>query len=398
MDTRETGTTGDRSLPFDAAKLDDLLEEAGIDVLVVSSKHNIQYFFGGYRFFFFDHFDAIGLSRYLPLLVYARGRPEDAAYFANPMEGYEEALGKFWTPRFEKGWGTVPIMEQAAAHIARLGKSAARIGVERSFLPADAEEALRRSLPDATIVEAVVPLERLRAVKTPEELDYLREASNRVVDSMLAVIAGHGPGSTKLELTEALRREEVQRGLNFEYCLITAGTSNNRAPSEQVWGEGDILSLDSGGNYKGYIGDLCRMAIQGEPDAELVDLLAEIEEIQQAARVPIRAGARGGDIFASAEPLVRQSAHGNTLDFVAHGMGLISHEAPRLTGSGPVPYPGDDADRPLQAGMVLSIETTLAHPRRGFVKLEDTVVVTEDGWEAFGDGARGWNRGGTAVA
>ena len=47
--------------------------------------------------------------------------------------------------------------------------------------------------------------------------------------------------------------------------------------------------------------------------------------------------------------------------------------------------------------MVLSIETTLAHPRRGFVKLEDTVAVTADGWEAFGDGGRGWNRGGTAA-
>jgi Xaa-Pro aminopeptidase len=47
--------------------------------------------------------------------------------------------------------------------------------------------------------------------------------------------------------------------------------------------------------------------------------------------------------------------------------------------------------------MVLSIETTLPHPRRGFIKLEDTLVVTKDGWEAFGDGGRGWNRGGTAV-
>ena len=45
--------------------------------------------------------------------------------------------------------------------------------------------------------------------------------------------------------------------------------------------------------------------------------------------------------------------------------------------------------------MVLSIETTLPHPRRGFIKIEDTVAVTETGWEAFGDGGRGWNRGGT---
>ena len=111
---------------------------------------------------------------------------------------------------------------------------------------------------------------------------------------------------SKRELVEALRREEVNRGLTFEYCLITAGTSLNRAPSDQILREGDILSLDSGGNYKGYIGDLCRMAIFGEPDAELKDLLDEIDAIQQAARRPIRHGARGGDVFAAAEELVQQ--------------------------------------------------------------------------------------------
>jgi Xaa-Pro aminopeptidase len=93
-----------------------------------------------------------------------------------------------------------------------------------------------------------------------------------------------------------------------------------------------ILSLDSGGNFKGYIGDVCRMAIQGEPDAELVDLLAEIDEIQMAARKPIRAGAPGSDIYASADQLLRRSPSGNLLEFVAHGMGLISHEAPRGRG------------------------------------------------------------------
>ena len=74
-------------------------------------------------------------------------------------------------------------------------------------------------------------------------------------------------------------------------------------------------------------------------------------------------------------------------------MGLITQEAPRLTGEGPVPYPADDVDRPLEAGMVVSIETTLPHPQRGYVKLEDTVAVTETGFEGFGDSGRGWNRG-----
>ena len=71
---------------------------------------------------------------------------------------------------------------------------------------------------------------------------------------------------------------------------------------------------------------------------------------------------------------------------------------PHLTRRGPVPYPDEDAFRPLEAGMVVSVETTLQHPSRGFIKLEDTVAVTESGFEIFGEGARGWNRGGTKAA
>jgi Xaa-Pro aminopeptidase len=139
------------------------------------------------------------------------------------------------------------------------------------------------------------------------------------------------------------------------------------------------------------------MAIQGEPDAELVDLLGEIEQIQRAAMKPIKAGAMGKVIYEAGEPLRSKSKHHNHLDFLAHGMGMVSHEAPRLTDHGPVPYPAADAEIPLEAGEVVSVETTLLHPSRGFIKLEDTVVVTDSGFEIYGEGARGWNRAGTAA-
>jgi Xaa-Pro aminopeptidase len=384
--------------PFDSARLDDLLDEAGMDAVVVCSKHNIQYLLGGYRFFFFDHFDAIGVSRYLPFLVYVKGRPDQSTYVGHGMESYEKDHGKFWTPSFQTAGATLDSAQRVVDHLRKLAPSLKRVGVERGFLPADAAELMARELSDVTFVEAHLPLERLRARKTKEELDLLRAASELVVDSMLAVIASHGPGATKTELVEALRREEVNRGLTFEYCLLTAGTSLNRAPSDEVWKAGDILSLDSGGNYKGYIGDLCRMAIQGKPDSELEDLLGEVDAIQMAAREPIRSGANGGEIYASAGEVLKRSSRANSIEFVAHGMGLISHEAPRLTAHGPVRYPAYDVDRPLESGMVISIETTIAHPRRGFIKLEDTVAVTDAGWEAFGDRGRGWNRAGAGAS
>ena len=385
------------SIPFDADRLDRLMDEAGIDVLLATSKHNVQYLLGGHRAFFFESMDAMGLSRYLPVLVYPKGARQKAGYFGHRMEGFQKENDPFWVSESQtNSSGTVDTMQKAIDYVRKLGAKPRRIGVELAFLPVDAGTALRNAFPDSEIVDALFVLERLRAVKSPEELRKLRIASERVIESMLAVIANHGPGATKRELTEALRREETSRGLTFDYCLITAGASLNRAPSEQKWGKGDVLSLDSGGNYHGYIGDLCRMAIHGEPDAELEDLLAEIERIQRAAMKPIKAGAMGSVIYAAAEPLVHKSKHHNHMHFLAHGMGLVSHEAPRLTATGPVPYDAYDADRPLERGMVVSVETTLQHPQRGFIKLEDTVVVTDAGFDIYGEGGRGWNRGGTA--
>ena len=386
------------SIPFDADRLDRLMDEAGIDVLVATSKHNVQYLLGGHRAFFFESMDAMGLSRYLPVLVYPKGARQKAAYFGHRMEGFQKENDPLWVSESQtNSSGTVDAMQKAIDYARKLGAKPRRIGAELGFLPVDAGTALRNAFPDSEIVDALFVLERLRAVKSAEELRKLRIASECVIESMLAVIANHGPGATKRELTEALRREETNRGLTFDYCLITAGSSLNRAPSEQKWSKGDVLSLDSGGNYHGYIGDLCRMAIHGEPDAELEDLLAEIESIQRASMKPIKAGATGSVIYAAAEPLVHKSKHHNHMHFLAHGMGLVSHEAPRLTATGPVPYDAYDADRPLEHGMVVSVETTLQHPQRGFIKLEDTVVVTATGFDIYGEGGRGWNRGGTAV-
>ena len=98
----------------------------------------------------------------------------------------------------------------------------------------------------------------------------------------------------------------------------------------------------------------------------------------------------------AANEILSRSPHKPYVEFLAHGMGLVSHEGPRLTSTGVVPYHGYDEDRALESGMVISIETTMKHPSRGFIKLEDTVAVTASGWQGFGDDYRGWNRAGTA--
>jgi Xaa-Pro aminopeptidase len=259
-----------RNLPFDQTRLDRIMDDAGVDVVVANSKHNVQYLLGGHRAQFFDFMDAVGTSRYLPLVIYPKGAPERAAFIGHRLEGWQREVKPFWTPEVQtSSAGSVDAMEKAVDYLRRSGVKAKNIAVEMSFLPVDAGGTLYNAFPSGKFSDAHNVLERLRAVKLPDELAKLRTASEKVIESMRAVIAAHGPGATKQELTDALRREEVNRGLTFEYCLIAAGASHNRAPSSQRWEEGDVLSIDSGGNYHGYIGDLARMAVQGKPDDEL---------------------------------------------------------------------------------------------------------------------------------
>ena len=379
-------------VPFDAALLDQLMEEAGLDVLLTTSKHNVQYMTGGHRSTFFDAMDAIALGRYLPVLLYPRGAPDRAAYAGHRLETHQRHAAPFWPPagRTDSSFG-IDAIEKAVGF---LQAKPARVGIEAPFLPLDAAQALGRLLPGAELVDATGVLDRLRLHKTGEELDHVRQATERVADAMQEAFAAVRPGMTKRTLVQVLREGEIRRGLTFDYCLVTAGSSLNRAVTDDVIADGDLLSLDSGGNYRGYIGDICRMGILGEPDAELVALLDTVEVIQQAAFAAAQPGAPGGAIYDAAHAAMRDRQLGPEWVFLAHGMGLVSHEGPRLTRRSPAPTDGDDSRRPLDPGMVVSIETTLPHPRRGFIKLEDTLAVTANGNEVYGNRLRGWNRAG----
>src|SRR5882757_6591767 len=119
------------TIPLATKKLDDLLEQAGIDVLIVTSKHNVGYLLGGYRFFFFETMDAIGLNRYLPVFIYAKGHADRSVFIGNKLEGFEKQLNRFWTGVAETSWMTGPeAMHSAVLHVRKMGVASARIGVE----------------------------------------------------------------------------------------------------------------------------------------------------------------------------------------------------------------------------------------------------------------------------
>jgi Xaa-Pro dipeptidase len=379
--------------PFSCGELDTYLEDAGIDILLATSKHSIQHLLGGHRSTFFSHKDGLGPSRYLPIFVYVRGEPEVTAYIGSQLEAHQAKIDPFWTPKVSlRPVGTLDAVAEAVAHLRARGVRPGRIGIEKAYFPFEAAEALQAAFGDAELVDAMHPLERLRLLKSPGEIELLRLASQKVIDSMAATFSRVAVGTTKREIADRLIAEETQRGLNYEYCFMTVGRDLNRALSDQVLREGDVVSIDSGGNERGYIGDLVRMGIAGVPDQELIDILGAIDDVQHTAFRAIRPGVTGDDIYRAAGENLARTGIARHTHFLAHGIGLVQHEAPRLTNSGPIAYKGTHTDKPILERMCISVETTCAHPTRGFIKLEDTVVVTADGCELLGEGARGWNQ------
>src|SRR5215213_5722618 len=127
--------TESRAIPFDTAKLDLLMEAAGLDILVATSKHNVQYLLNAERAIFFDYMDALGVSRYLPVMIYPKGAPEKAAYIGHRLETHQRDVAALWIPEVKTtASGSIDAMARAIEQIRASGVPNKRIGVELAFL------------------------------------------------------------------------------------------------------------------------------------------------------------------------------------------------------------------------------------------------------------------------
>jgi Xaa-Pro aminopeptidase len=370
-------------VPFDAKKLGDLMEEAGLDLLVANTRHNVRYLTGGYYFHFHAFTTRIGRSQYLPFIGLPRRRFEDGFYIGRPDEqGQIDAEGLWIRNRPVARGNTLAAAEAAVQAIGKLGMAEAAIGFELPFLPADALLAIRQGLPHAKFRDATPILDGLRAVKTSAELAHLRTVYDRTAQAIQAAFASGMPGVTTAAMAERLRREMATRGLNFLWAFTCTGPDTLRAPSSALWRRGHVLHIDAGGEDRDYLADICRMGCLGNPSPLARDLLDACLEVQGRVRKHVRAGLPANELLREGERAVGEHRFAPSGRFVAHGIGMVSHEQPNIS-------PADS--RPLESGMVLSIETQFIHPEVGHVKIEDAVAVTELGCEGLGDLGREWH-------
>ena len=363
---------------YDEEKLARLMEEAGVDLILAHTPHNVRYLTGGYYFHFRERVAAIGPSQYLPFVGIPRDNPENAFQVAWRVEASPRNEVDTWIPEviYTKARGTVGAAETAAEAIRKRGLAEGTIAVERAFMPVDAMEALGSELHGARFVDSLGVLEELRAVKREDELEIFRRAANADSEAIQAGFQEGARGATTRRIEQRVEEEMVRRGLHFHYAFTAAGPGMRREPSDKIWERGEILHIDAGGSEAGYMSDICRMGVRGEPSALAVELHKACLHSIDVCRDAIRAGASCASVHERGHQAFADTGFADMGIFEAHGIGMVQQELPRF---------GPEVERALEAGMVVSVECDIRHAQVGHVKIEDAVAVTEDGCEGLGD-------------
>jgi Xaa-Pro aminopeptidase len=253
-----------------------------------------------------------------------------------------------------------------------------RLGVHRvGFEAAEVTFHTFQTLQDGVeLVPTTEEVERLRWVKSPEEVSRLEAAQATADEAFETVVGKLSEGMTErdvaLELDLTMRRLGAE-AVSFE-TIVAFGENAaepHHAPGFRPLARGDVVKLDFGALVDGYHSDMTRTIGFGDPDPRLVEIHQLVLRAQQAGMDAVRPGVRAGDVDAAARSVIVEAGHGDHYGHsLGHGVGLEIHEGPLLRA-------GSDAVVP--EGTVVTIEPGVYVPGLGGVRIEDMVEVTAGG-------------------
>jgi Xaa-Pro aminopeptidase len=194
--------------------------------------------------------------------------------------------------------------------------------------------------------------------------------------AMQAAFATAKPGMTELELADAIKAHFSSEGASPQFWIVGAGGNGafpHHATSDRVIQEGDAIVVDIGGRKQGFPSDMTRMVVIGQPPEGYGQIHSIVEKAVQAALKAARPGALARDVDAAARGVITDAGYGEYfVHRTGHGLGIDIHEPPYITAT---------SDTVLEEGMVFSIEPGIYLPGRFGIRLEDIVILREDGPE-----------------
>lgn len=257
-----------------------------------------------------------------------------------------------------------------------------RIGVEPTRMRILEESYLQQALPQAEIVHSGPTLAALRLHKDDNELAKMRQAAIIAQNALLATLRVIRPGWTEQQIAGELAIQLSRAGSQGEGFGAIVALSENAAnphstPGRRALKEGDFLLIDYGAVFEGYASDITRTFSCGEASEEMRTVADLVYEANRNARENGKPGMPAGEVDRFARAVIEAGGYGEYFTHrTGHGLGMEIHEAPYIF-----------ADNPLllEEGMTFTIEPGIYLPGRFGVRIEDDVVVTQDGLRSLTD-------------
>lgn len=365
---------------FNEDRLKNLMRENGLSAVIGFSPENITYLSG------YHNLDLLILPEDTHSMIVIwplEGEPILLmADNGNPFESFIEDVRRF--PRY-------PERDRALSALIEILHekefSGEKIGIEKRYLPAERWEILQSELPDIHWVDGTDVVEKTRHIKTPMEIELLREAARVQDRAIYEAYKSASPGDSEKSVADAVASNVMKYGADIViFNFLASGertVGGHTLGTDALLEPGNIVRSDYGALFSGYYTDFGRMASVGKPNERQRDSYAKTYEVQQRTIAATRPGITAEELFNTATEAYLELGIGTRV-MVGHSIGLTIHERPYLA-------PGETWA--VEEGMVMCIEngstgediTGNKYDHNERYMTEDMIVVTKNGCELLSD-------------
>jgi len=256
-----------------------------------------------------------------------------------------------------------------------------RLGVYAAGILLAKANLLRELLPDVELVDVGKAIQRARLVKDAAEVERIRRACTLTSDVAAEIPSMLRAGMTEKELAGEIAHAMQRRGGKIAFdtivCFGETGSEPHYSPGDVRLEAGHLILVDFGAQLDDYCSDITRMYLYGRASAEQRAMFDVVAKAQLAAVEATRAGVAGREVHRRAKEVIEASEfRGRFIHGTGHSIGLDVHDGPGLN---------DASEITLEPGMVMTVEPGVYVPGVGGVRIEDTVLVTDDGPEILTD-------------